>query len=167
MKRNLIKRGAWIFLVLLIAIQFLHPAKNQGEALTDGDIRKVVDVPDSVLHILQNSCYDCHSNYTSYPWYYHIQPIGFWMDDHVNEGKRELNFSEYASYKLKRKLHKLEEISKQLEKKEMPIPSYLIIHKNAELSDAQAELLDNWAKQSYVALKSRAAIDSTATGIRN
>ena len=157
MKQGIIKKIGIGLVVVLIIIQFIHPAKNQAEVLGDNDITKVVPVPDEVMTLLKTSCFDCHSNHTNYPWYSNIQPVGFWLDDHVNEGKRKLNFSEYKTFKLKRQLHKLEEVAEQLEKKEMPLSSYLIIHHEAELSESQAKLLSDWAKKSYVDLKAMAA----------
>ena len=100
------KKFFYILIVVFIIIQFIRPERNLGERETENTIF----VSNEVGQILQTSCFDCHSNYTNYPWYTHIQPLGLWMNHHVNEGKSELNFSEFESYSLKRKLHKLEEI---------------------------------------------------------
>lgn len=78
-------------------------------------------------------------------WYENIQPIGWWIANHINEGKRELNFSELNSYKDKRKSHEFEEIGEMVGEGEMPMESYTWIHGNAKLNDEQARLLINWA----------------------
>ena len=80
-----------------------------------------------------------------------------WLDHHVEEGVDELNFSEFATYKLKRQLHKLDEIVEMIEEHEMPLSSYTLIHTNAKLSEAQEMRLMQWAKESKQALQ-----DSTA-----
>ena len=145
MKKIPFKKIGYAIIAILILIQFYHPEGNNGEALSANDITHTVNVPDSVMKVLQTSCYDCHSNHTNYPWYHVIQPIGLWLDDHVNEGKRELNFSEYNTFKPKRQFKKLKKISKEIKSESMPLSSYTFIHHDAILSKEQAQMLINWA----------------------
>lgn len=147
--KNTIKRYSFLtILILLLAVQFIRPAKNDGLVHTTTHISTVVPVSDTIETILQNSCYDCHSNQTHYPWYTQIQPIGFWLNSHVDEGKEELNFSEFATYKKKKQLHKLDECVEMIEENEMPLSSYTIVHQEAKLTNEQKNLLINWAKNS-------------------
>ena len=91
----------WTFLVLLfifIAIQFYRPAKNKATGPFPNNIANKYPIPADVDTILKASCNDCHSNNTTYPWYAEIQPLRWWLDGHINEGKRGLNFDEYLSY---------------------------------------------------------------------
>jgi hypothetical protein len=104
------------------------------------------NVPANVQLVLQKACSDCHSNNTEYPWYTHIQPVGWWLQDHVNEGKAELNFSEFATYKPKKQAHKMEEVVEMIEHNEMPLESYTLMHKNAVLSRQEKTAVVNWAK---------------------
>jgi len=101
---------------------------------------------EEVLNLLKESCFDCHTNKTRYPWYGEITPVNYWMEDHVKVGKKKLNFSNWPAYSLKRKEHKLEELHEMVEKKEMPLPSYTWTHKEANLSQAQIDALVSWAK---------------------
>ncbi|MBC7458775.1 MAG: heme-binding domain-containing protein, partial [Bdellovibrionaceae bacterium] len=87
--------------------------------------------------------------HTTYPWYTNIQPIGLWMQWHVNDGKKELNFSEFKTNTPKRQKHKFEEISEVIEEDEMPLWSYTLIHSETKLSVEQKTILTNWAKQSF------------------
>lgn len=130
---------------ILLIIQFIRPARNTGEAATAKDVTHVVAVPDDVIQILKVSCYDCHSNNTTYPWYANIQPGGWWLQSHVNGGKGELNFSEFANYDAKKQQHKFEEIVEVIKEKEMPLGSYLWVHRDAVLSPEQADKLVSWA----------------------
>jgi len=134
-------------LVILLIAQFIQPPHNTGPSFTATDITHSVQVPDSVMMLLKVACYDCHSNSTRYPWYSRITPVNWWLNNHVNEGKRELNFSDFkGSYR--RKMRKLEEAGEQTEKHEMPLSSYLWIHKDARLSEAQRKLIVDWANSS-------------------
>ena len=133
-------------LVILVLIQFIRPSKNQSVSASNGSIVNAMQVPVAVQDILKASCYDCHSNNTEYPWYSNIQPVGWWLANHVNEGKEHLNFDEFMTYDPKRAAKKLEEIVEVVEKQEMPLKSYTIIHKDAVLSADQQKLLTDWAR---------------------
>ena len=138
------KKIIYIILALLITIQFIPVEYNESKDISTKSIDQVHHVPDAVLTTLKTSCYDCHSNQTSYPWYAKIRPVAFWIANHVEEGKEELNFSSFGDYSLRRQYHKLEEISEQIEENEMPLKSYTFIHGNAELSEAQASEIKDW-----------------------
>lgn len=135
----------------LVVIQFFHPGRNTGEVYGSNHISKVLTVPDQVRTILEVSCNDCHSNNTHYPWYASVQPLAWWLAGHVNDGKRHLNFSEFATYSPKKQNHKMEEVAEMLEKHEMPLGSYELLHKDAVLTTEQQKLLIEWAKQNFKA----------------
>src|ERR1700752_2692744 len=119
-------RNLFITLVIvLIIMQFMRPEKNNGNAAGPDDIAHTVAVPAQIQNILEKSCYDCHSNHTVYPWYFNFQPVAGWLAHHVEEGKHHLNFSEYSTYKIRRKIKKLKEIKEQVLEGEMPMNSYL------------------------------------------
>lgn len=141
----MIKKIAYVLLAALVIIQFFRPARNISTAKSPNDISNKYTVPASVQEILNTSCYDCHSNNTVYPWYANIQPVAWWLADHVNEGKKELNFSEFITYSPKKAHHKLEEVIEQTKEGEMPLQSYTIIHQNAKLSDTQKLEIATWA----------------------
>ncbi len=138
-----------LLLVIFILIQFIRPSKNLGQAFGVDDITKTVNVPETVKNILVASCYDCHSDYTNHMWYENIQPIGWWIANHINDGKRHLNFSVYNTYKDQRKAHKFEEIGEMLGADEMPMSSYTLIHGKAILSEEQKRTIINWAAMGH------------------
>jgi hypothetical protein len=131
---------------VLIIIQFLQPGKNIADGMSENDITKVYQVPDNVLRTLEQKCYDCHSQNTHYPWYYNIQPIGWWMDYHIREGKDELNFSEFKTYDEKKANHKLEELAEVVNEGSMPLQSYTWMHRDAKVTPEEAAALVNWVK---------------------
>src|ERR1700712_723585 len=102
--------------VLLVIIQFIRPARNIGAVATTTDITHYVHVPDTVMRILQTSCYDCHSNNTVYPWYTNINPVGFWMRSHINDGKRGINFSDLSMFDKKKLDKRLGNVAEEVEK---------------------------------------------------
>jgi hypothetical protein len=138
--------------ILFIALQFIRPARNKSVQVLTTDISKVVTIPDTVLTLLKNACYDCHSNNTDYPWYSNIQPMGWLMTHHIKPAKNELNFSEFGVYSQRRQLSKLEGIANSIKDNIMPLKSYKIMHKSAQLSTDEKSLLINWAQQSIDSL---------------
>jgi len=145
--KKFLKTIAIAIIIILLLAQFLPKNNyNNGDALIPASIETSHKVPEDVAAILKTSCYDCHSNHTSYPWYANIQPVSKWLGEHVNEGKGELNFSEFGIYSLRRQYHKLEEIAEQVEENEMPLSSYTLIHSDASLSEAQKKTLSSWVK---------------------
>lgn len=145
--KKIFKSFTVILLAIFILIQFFRPEKNLAHSsiLSSNDINVKYHLPDSVEKILASSCYDCHSNNTQYPWYSKIQPIAWWLNDHIKDGKKELNFSDFASYSIRRQYKKMEETIDQVKEDEMPLSSYTFIHRYAILSKAQKLNLIDWA----------------------
>jgi hypothetical protein len=140
----MIKKIALGLLIILVALQFIRPTRNSSTIPSTNDIRTAYVVPENVLKVFEKSCYDCHSNNSAYPWYTNIQPIGLWMQQHIDEGKDELNFSEFKSYSIKRQLKKMKEIRNEINEDEMPLSSYLIIHRDANLNNEQKINIIDW-----------------------
>jgi len=158
----MIRKILVFLLVVLIIIQFFRPARNVSSAVSSNDISQHFVVPDSVQNILKKSCYDCHSNNTVYPWYSNIQPVAWWLQNHINEGKREINFSEFASYPVKKQSRKMGKTSEEVKEGGMPLNSYLWIHTNSKLNDAEKTTLSNWAEAlgDSIALKNNLPLPS-------
>lgn len=158
--KKLFKRFLLMLLIAFIAIQFFRPQKNMASGISANDITTKYAVPKNVQQILKTSCYDCHSNNTNYPWYSNIQPVAWWLKDHIDEGKRELNFSEFASYRIGRQYRKLEEINGEVKDNKMPLESYTLIHGDAKLSDEQKLTLATWVTALRDSIKAQYPEDS-------
>lgn len=140
----------WIGIILVVAfigIQFYRPARTNPISDERQSLFAGASVPADVQAILQRSCNDCHSNQTKWPWYSHIAPVSWFLVDHVNDGRAELSFSDWGTYPPKKAGHKLEEICELVEKGEMPLESYLIMHRDAALTEGDKQVICNWAKQ--------------------
>ncbi|MCR9262561.1 MAG: heme-binding domain-containing protein [Flavobacteriaceae bacterium] len=130
-----------VLVVLLgfVGIQFVPTDPNLSDVVPDTDFMSVNQVAKDIEHDLRVSCYDCHSNNTQYPWYNKVQPIAWFLEEHIKEGKEELNFNEWGDYSDRRKRSKLKSITSQIEDDKMPLSSYTLIHKDAKLSVEEKE----------------------------
>lgn len=156
---KIIKRIGLGLLVILIVLQAFRPVKNNS-ANKENDISTVYPVPENVQQIFTKACNDCHSNNTEYPWYANIQPVAWWIDDHINEGKRKFNLNEFAKYRIARQYKKLEECIDEIKEGEMPIESYTYMHKMASLTTEEKEIIFNWATSVRDTIKARYPADS-------
>ncbi len=148
-------------LLILVVIQFFHPEKNDSDEETYALSTKY-KVPLVVNDILKVSCNDCHSNKTIYPWYSNIQPVAWYLDSHVDEGKEHLNFSTFTKLPIAVQNHKFEEMVEMIEEKEMPLHdyTYLGLHKEANLSEDQRKMIIDWAEAQMAHLKNNYPADS-------
>lgn len=136
-----------ILLVVFVGIQFIPTKRNQSNSVPASDFMVVYSVPQHIESKIKVSCYDCHSNNTQYPWYNKVQPVAWFMQNHIKEGKKELNFNEWADYSDRRKKSKLKSIISQIEDNEMPLDSYTLIHKDAIFSDIEKQEIIKWVTQ--------------------
>lgn len=157
--KKILKFSAIAVIVIIVGAQFFRPVKNNSNDQTK-HFSTLYPLPDSVEAILTVACYDCHSNNTRYPWYAEIQPVGWWLNGHIQQGKRDINFSEFASYRIRRQYRKLQQIGELIEANEMPLPAYTIIHKDAILTQPQKELLFAWVKSSRDSIAAHTPADS-------
>jgi hypothetical protein len=157
----MIKKILLALLVLLLIIQFFKPEKNESDDRT-ADISTKYEVPEKVTLILKNACNDCHSNRTRYPWYANVQPVAWWLDEHIKDGKRGLNFSEFVNLPIAVQNHKFDEIVEVIEENEMPLASYtyLGLHPDAKLSEEEKDELKSWARNQMALLKATYPADS-------
>lgn len=128
-------------IVALIIIQFI-PKGHTNPPVT-GDVATTVEVKE----IIKQSCYDCHSNTTEWPWYSKVAPVSWIIGNHVAEGREHLNFSEWDKYRTEVQMKLANEIEEEIRKGEMPMTGYVAIHSEAELSDTEKEILYAWCKE--------------------
>jgi DNA replicative helicase MCM subunit Mcm2 (Cdc46/Mcm family) len=154
------KKIMLVLLAALVVIQFIHPKKNKAEGPQPNYIGNVYAIPGDVKTILAKACNDCHSNNTVYPWYAKIQPIDWWLNQHVVDGKKHINYDEYTHKPLRYQYHKMEETIEMVKEGEMPLNSYTWIHKDAKLSDEEKAKITGWAQSVMDTMKARYPIDS-------
>jgi Haem-binding domain len=157
----MLKKTLLVISLLLMILQLIKPDANTTRIETFG-IDKAYNMPADIKKILAVACNDCHSNSTNYPWYANIQPVAWWLNHHIEDGKKHLNFSTFLKLPISVQHHKLEETIEVLEKKEMPLASYTYfgLHKEAKLTPDQTEALINWAKAQMDTLQANFPPDS-------
>jgi hypothetical protein len=141
--------------IVFIALQFIQPAQNKNNPVLAIDISKTIPISDTVKATLKNACYDCHSNNTNYPWYAYIQPAGWLLRSHIAEAKDKLNFNEFGNYSPRQQISKLNGITNSIKDDIMPLSSYKLMHKKANLSANEKALLINWAQKSQDILSAK------------
>jgi hypothetical protein len=143
----LLKITCGVMLAAGLGLQFIRPEKNLSPAGPGPDDLLVLHpAPPEIATLLHRACYDCHSNHTRYPWYAEIQPVGWWLADHVQEGKKHFNFSTFGAASAKRQARKLAELIDEVTAGNMPLASYQLAHAEARLSAAEVEALVAWAE---------------------
>ncbi len=133
-----------IFLIVFVVIQFFRIDKTNPPADKTKDFLYINNPPKNISAILKASCYDCHSDETVYPWYTNIQPVGWFLKSHIEEGRSKLNFSTFADYDLSKQVKKAHKAAKEITEGGMPLESYLLIHRDAKLTAKDKELLSNY-----------------------
>ncbi|MHA6280890.1 heme-binding domain-containing protein [Salinimicrobium sp. CAU 1759] len=144
---RILKIIGWVLLFAFIVVQFIPVERNQSDIIPKTDFMLVNNVPENLKNKLHVSCYDCHSNNTRYPWYDKIQPVAWFLEDHIKEGKAELNFSQWGEYSDRRKNSKLRSIISQIEEGKMPLDSYVLLHPDADLSEEDKLEFINYMQQ--------------------
>ncbi len=128
-------------LVVIVLIQFWPVDRSNPES----DAALEIQAPAEIKAILENSCYDCHSNKTIWPWYSYVAPVSWLVADDVKEGREHMNFSEWESYDKKKQGRARDEIWDEVFEDHMPLPKYLRLHSDAALSEAQKQVIKAWA----------------------
>ena len=128
-------------LILFVLIQLITVNRNNPEF----DVEFDFDAPVEIREIVVNSCFDCHSNQTDWPWYSYVAPMSWLVTSHVNDGRQQFNFSEWLKYPEEKQQKIKAEMIEEIEEGDMPLPGYLMLHSNAEITDEKLLVLKSWA----------------------
>ncbi len=139
-----------LLLAVFVIMQFYRPEKNVSHGNHSNVFLTETNPDQEVKNIFLQTCYNCHSDHTDYPWYNNVAPISYWMSNRVKKGKEHLNFSEWDEYSKDEKSEKLQEIIKMVEEEKMPLMEYKWIHQEARLGHEQRNGVIEWAKRTNV-----------------
>src|SRR6266550_828287 len=146
----------WLALVLVVVflgLQFVRPARTNPAVDESQSIEADTQITPQVKDILDRSCRDCHSNRTEWPWYTNVAPVSWWITDHVNEGRQNLNLSEWGKLDKDRQDKKLRQMCDEVTDGVMPLSSYLPMHPKAKLSEQDKKALCDWTAAERERLK--------------
>lgn len=142
------------FFGLIVGIQLIRPARTNPPVKQSHTLEAVVFVPPQIESILQRGCYDCHSDRTSWPWYSNVAPVSWFVIDHVDSGRRHVNFSEWLRRDTKNPAEytreRFQAICRQVQTHDMPLTSYLLVHRAAKLSQDDIETICQWTRTGVV-----------------
>ncbi|MGE5313580.1 MAG: heme-binding domain-containing protein [Acidobacteriota bacterium] len=128
-----------------VLIQLKRPERTNPSADPAHNYANVLSVPADVKSIIDRACRDCHSNDTRWPWYSNVAPVSWLLADDVEEGRRHLNLSEWGTYKKSKQIKKLSEIDGEIADGSMPLPKYIRLHPEANLTQAERDRISKWA----------------------
>jgi len=152
--KKVLKIIVLVLAVAFIAAQFFRPNRTAPFEVPAESLEGSTAVPADVSTILNRSCADCHSYRTNYPWYSNVSPASWFLQNHINDGRNELNLSVWNTYPARKKIRKLDEICEQVRDGEMPLPSYLWIHWDANMQPGDADALCAWTESEKTRLQS-------------
>lgn len=131
-----------IIVSVLIGIQFITVD------IVSNDTKNEFNAPKEVVAILKQSCYDCHSNNTTLPWYSNVAPVSWFVRNHINDGRKVLNFSTFHQLPKAKQKEMFERIEQSIVIR-MPLLSYTWIHRDAVLTPQEKKLLQKWSKEEF------------------
>ena len=142
------KKGKAFWLIiffLFVIIQFVPAGKPDTIPENENDLIYNNHIPESIVNILKTSCYDCHSNETSFPWYSHVAPVSWLVNRDVIKGREELNFSEWESQSKMDKAKNIDKIINEVKGGKMPMRIYILMHSEAKLNEDARQQFADWA----------------------
>ncbi len=154
------KRFKWICggaaAAAFVLLQLTNPPRTNPPVVPGHDLLASNAPPEHIAGILRAACYDCHSSETRWPWYSHVAPVSWWLVDHINDARKQLNFSDWPHNDARRAARKWRRVSDEVSSGDMPLRSYTWIHAAARLSPAQRDELAKWAGQQAARLQPEA-----------
>ena len=141
------KKIFWYTIIGLFFLMQIYPVtRPEVIAENPNDLLKNVEVPENISSMLRSACYDCHSNETIYPWYASIAPVKWIVYDHTEEGREDLNFSEWNALSKSDRVEALDDIIEEVTDGKMPLRFYPLTHKDAKLDEEDRQELSDWAE---------------------
>ena len=138
-------------LIILVVVLFI--INSIPVNMSNPPITSDIKTPDNVKKILRESCYDCHSNETTWYWYTEYAPISWLIAHDVNEGREYLNFSTWDKYSVNEKNELMYESLEEIQEGEMPMKIYELMHPNSKITKDELNTLTMWIKNEYGEIK--------------
>ena len=143
---RIVKIVGLVVVVLLLGAQVVRPDKTNPGIEAVRTIESRTELTPAIAELFNRACNDCHSNKTDWPWYSNVAPVSWFVIDHVNHGRRHLNFSAWGDYDPERAGDLLRNIAKEVQQGSMPLTSYTLLHPEAKLSPGERNMIVEWAQ---------------------
>jgi len=143
--RRVLKMALLAGVAIVLVMQVFRPARTNPPVDPARTLQASAHLSPEVAAIFDRACLDCHSYQTRWPWYTEVVPVSWFIANHVAQGRRHMNFSQWPE-KPKVQNHDLAEICEQVKRGEMPLSSYLWIHRASRLAPGEAEAICAWTK---------------------
>jgi hypothetical protein len=126
-----VRSAGLAFLAAAITIQFVPYGREHVNPTVTLEPRW--DSP-RTRELATRACFACHSNETQWPWYSNVAPLSWRIQNHVDEGRQKLNFSEFD-----RPQEEAHEAAEAVHEGEMPPWDYVLAHPEARLSPSEQQ----------------------------
>jgi Haem-binding domain len=147
MMKKWLKRIGWFAVLGMAALQFTNPSHHNPPVLPGHDVFASNSPPPAIAAALRHSCYDCHSFETRWPWYSYVAPVSWYVARDIKAARSNVNFSDWPHDDPSRARKRWRHIAEAVENGEMPVPNYILIHREAVLTEPLKAELVKWAKQ--------------------
>lgn len=137
------KKALFGLLAIAIVIQFIRPNFHNPKV----DERIALQADEKAMVVLKKACFDCHSNETTYPWYHNVAPVSWFMADHIDEGRKALNFSTWANINADIRIKRIERAKQLINNGLMPLGSYTFMHEKSKLNAEDKKTLEQFFDQ--------------------
>lgn len=134
------KKVVYWVLGIAIVIQVIRPDFNNPKV----DETIALNTDPAVMSVLKKSCYDCHSSETKFPWYHNVAPVSWIMAGNISNGRKALDFSNWANIDPKIKVQRIERAKQVVDNELMPKHEYTLLHKNAILKPEEKQILEQF-----------------------
>ena len=155
------KKLKWIFIAasaVILLLQLFNPAHTNPPV--KNDFVKSTAPPENVAALFRAACHDCHSHETRWPWYSYIAPISWGVVGDVNRARVALDLSMWPADDADKTTRKLEAMADEIQSESMPLPKYLLLHRDARLTKSQRQEMADWLAP--LAAKTNVPSSSTA-----
>lgn len=142
--RKFFKLAALILALVFAGAQFVRPERVNVAGDPARSLAARAHLTPEVSALLARSCNDCHTGQTRWPWYSEVSPLSWFVADHVEHGRRNLNFSDWARYEGQDIDGLLQHICFEAKRGTMPMPSYTLVHRSAKLTPGDVRTLCEW-----------------------
>src|SRR6266516_1325752 len=132
--------------IVMLSFSAIHPAGYVKQSQVQGVMVSNLAMPTEVRALIRRSCADCHSNQTVWPWYSYVAPVSWLVERDVRHGRDHMNFSRWPEYSLQQQEKLLADVASALKNREMPLAQYAVMHRDARLSDAEIDIVYQWAR---------------------